>query len=179
MGKKNFKDLYRRIKSEFGSVSCKTSYFCDKFNASSNYAGAIIYSIDGKFKWENQEGGKANGFKGRSFYIIIQCTDDWPVEHLKAAGQGRVHDYLLKNVMGIEYDQDRIACGGFAYVNGELRFSSVWLNGRSQTGAESDGNKMLSDLEKVLVTHCFEEYKKHGGNHAFSVPSCIDRILSN
>lgn len=124
------------------------------------------------------EGGKASGYKGRSFYIIIQCTDGWPEEHLKAAGQGRVHDYLLRNVLGINFDQDRIACGGFAYVNGQLKFSSIWLNSRDQSGVKSDGNKMLSDAEKTLVIYCFNEYKRHGKNHTFEIPSHIDQSLS-
>ncbi len=204
MGKKNFKDLYKRIKREHGTITCKTSYFCDNFNATRDYAGAIIYAIDGKFTWKNHgkneifdssewdsvsndtflviyliEGGKANGYGGKSFYIIIQCTNEWPADCRKAAGQGRVHDYLLKNVMGIEYDQDRIACGGFAYVNGELKFSSIWLNGRNQTDAESDGDKMLSEPEKILAIFCFNEYIRHGRNHKFEVPSLVDRALSN
>ncbi|CAF1253092.1 unnamed protein product [Adineta steineri] len=144
--------MYQCIKRKLGTVTCKISYFCDEFDESKNYAGAIIYSIDGEYEWKNKEGGKANGFKGRSFYLIIQCTNDWPESYLKEAGKGRVHDYLLKNVLGIDYNQKRIACGGFAYVNGELKFSSIWLNRINQTGAESDGDKMLSEPEKDLIS---------------------------
>ena len=97
---------------------------------------------------------------------------------MKAAGQGRVHDYLLKNVLGIDYVRNRIACGGFAYVNGELKFSSIWLNQANQTGAETDGSKYLSATEKILVAYCFNEYREHGRNHQFSIPSSIDRLLS-
>ncbi|CAF4199068.1 unnamed protein product [Adineta steineri] len=147
--------MYQCIKRKLGTVTCKISHFSDdfdEFDEEKNYAGAIISSIDGKYEWKNEAvGGKANGFKGRSFYLIIQCTDDWPESCLKAAGEGRVHDYLLKNVLGINYDQDRIACGGFAYFQGKLKFSSVWLNANDQIGAETDENEMLSEPEKDLV----------------------------
>ena len=92
-------------------------------------------------------------------------------------GQGTVHDYLLKNVLGIESDQNRIACGGFAYLFGELRFSSVWLNGTSQFAAETDGSRYLSDPEKILVNYCWEEYIKHGASHVFTIPFFIDQQL--
>ncbi|CAF4746656.1 unnamed protein product, partial [Rotaria socialis] len=162
MGKKNFKDLYRRVKGEHGNVTCEISVFSDNFNPLLRYAGVIIYSIDGKFEWENygehieDTGGKAYGRRGRSFYIIIQCTDNWSDDYYKPVGQGTVHDYLLKNVMGIESDQKRIACGGFAYLFHELKFSSIWLNGTDQTDAESDGDRYLSDSEKILVAYCWE-----------------------
>ncbi len=47
MGKKDFKKIYRSIKNDLGSVTCKTSYFCDNFKSNCNYAGVIIYAIDG------------------------------------------------------------------------------------------------------------------------------------
>ena len=53
MGKYHFKDLYRRIRREHGTVSCEVSVFSDNFNPLRNYAGVIIYAIDGKFEWEN------------------------------------------------------------------------------------------------------------------------------
>ncbi|CAF4666997.1 unnamed protein product [Rotaria socialis] len=165
------------MKEEMGTVTCRISQFSDEFYSCNNYAGAIIYGIDGQFQWQNLESGQAYGYKGRSFYIIIQCTDNWPEENLKAAGQGRVQDYLLKNVLGIDYDQDRVACGGFSYVDGELKFSSVWLNARNQTGAESDGSKYLSDLEVDLVKFCFDQYKEYGASHMFELSWAIDENL--
>ncbi|CAF4553118.1 unnamed protein product, partial [Rotaria socialis] len=139
MGKRNFKDIYRRMKREHVTVTCEISIFSDQFNPSRRYAGVIIYAIDGKFEWENRDGGKDCGRRRRSFYIIIQSTDNWLEDYYKPAGQGAVHDYLLTNVLGIESAQKRIACGGFAYLHQELQFSSISLNGRDQTGAESDG----------------------------------------
>jgi hypothetical protein len=54
MGKKDFKGLYRSIKRNLGDdITCKTSYFCDNFDPKLNYAGVIIYAIDGNGKWEN------------------------------------------------------------------------------------------------------------------------------
>ncbi len=45
-----------------------------------------------------------------------------------------IHHYLIKRTFGIEYDQDIVCCGGFAYHKGnkdayrKLKYSSVWLN---------------------------------------------------
>lgn len=123
------------------------------------------------------EGGRAYGSRGRGFYVIIQCTDDWPEEYYRSTGQGTVHYYLLRNVMGIEPDAARIACGGFAYLMGDLRFSSISLNSTDQFGAESDGSKYLSDPEEVLVRYCWQQYKMYGPHQRFSIPISIDQLL--
>jgi hypothetical protein len=80
MGKRNFQEIYKQIEAEMlrnsSKVTGKISYYgSDKFNPKKNYAGMIIYAIDGKFEWQNS-GGQAKGHKGRSFYVIIQCTDE-------------------------------------------------------------------------------------------------------
>lgn len=53
MGKRNFKDLYRRVKWEHGVVDCEISVFSDKYDPLCNYAGVIIYAMNGKFDWVN------------------------------------------------------------------------------------------------------------------------------
>jgi hypothetical protein len=74
--------------------------------------------------------GRAKGYKGRSFYVVIQCTNNWPNEAFKRAGKVMVHDHIIKNVLGIEYDQTnkneqrRVCCGGFAYHEKKLKISS-------------------------------------------------------
>lgn len=79
----------------------------------------------------------------------------------------------------MESDQKRIACGGFAYLFGELRFSSISLNGTDQTDGPTDGSRYLSEPEKILVTYCWDEYKKHGAQHVFPIPCSIDQLLLN
>jgi len=183
MGKKDFRKLYRRIKSELGEISCKISYFSDDFDSNKNYAGIIVYAIDGKFRWVNKS-GKAKGYNGRSFYIIIRCTDDYDEDKKRNAGQGMVHHYPLEDTLGYEIDKDRVCCGGFAYHKRKLKFSSIWLNQNTQNGIngedwETDDNKQLSKPEKVLVEYCFEQYKKKGKHSIFKIPDDIDRkILS-
>jgi hypothetical protein len=44
-------------------------------------------------------------------------------------------------------------------------------------GCKTDGEKNLSNLERVLVEYCFEEYKKNGTDHVFKIPNHIDRQL--
>lgn len=176
-GKKNFNQLYKRIKSELKEITCKISAYSDEFEEGKNYAGMIVYSLDDQFKWRNDK-GRARGQNGRSFYIVIQCTDEWPSEVFKEAKQGRVHDYLIRNTLGIEYNQKIVCCGGFSYHDRKLKHSSVWLNGVDQKGSRTDGSKYLSDSEKVLVEYCFEKYKELGINKVFELPERIDRLLS-
>ena len=51
--------------------------------------------------------------------------------------------------MGIENTENRVACGGFAYLLGGLRLTSIALNSMNQIGAESDGSRYLSDPERI------------------------------
>ena len=69
MGKKNFKDLYRRIKREHQTVICEISAFSDKFNPLRKYAGVIIYGIDGKFEWENHGEHEVVYIQQRCIYL--------------------------------------------------------------------------------------------------------------
>lgn len=184
MGKQNFESFYRTIKSELdGKTTGKISYYSDKFESGKSYAGAIIYAIDGEFKWKN-ESGRAKGQNCRSFYVIIQCTDNWPEEAKnRARGSGLVHDYLIKNVLGIEHSEEiqgkkRICCGGFSYCDGKLKFSSIWLNQTNQWGCNTDGEKYLSDVERLLIKYCFEQWKNNGIHHIFEIPNSLDSQLS-
>lgn len=79
--------------------------------------------------------------------------------------------------MGFDSEHKRISCGGFAYLFGELRFSSVWLNGTDQLHGETDGDRYLSQPEKILVNYCWEEYKRNGVNRFFSIPDFIDEDI--
>ncbi|KAF0465764.1 hypothetical protein F8M41_026211 [Gigaspora margarita] len=177
MGKENFRKLYKRIKSELGDINCKISHFSDKFDESKSYAGMIVYAIDGKFTWKNT-GGKASGHEGKSFYIIIQCTNHWPSEAYRDGG-GLVHHYLVKNTLGYDYNQDIVCCGGFSYHKNRLKFNSSWLNGKDQKGCRSNGLRHLSDPEQILIEYSFEQYKKYGKDHIFKIPRYIEKQITN
>ena len=176
MGKKNFKEIYQKAVEHNGSDSCKISYFSDTYNKDSNFAGMIVYSIDGKYSWRNNA-GLAKGFNGRSFYVVIQCTDEWPDEQKKDAGQGRVHDYLIKNTFGFEFQQAVVCCGGFAILKGEKKYSSVWLNKRHQKNGESDDSHYLSQYEEQLVSCCIDIWKEKGKHHIFQFPENVSQHL--
>ena len=53
MGRDDFAKLYKECKLECGEITGKISYFSDNFEANKNYAGIIVYKIDGKCKWKN------------------------------------------------------------------------------------------------------------------------------
>ena len=46
-------------------------------------------------------------------YMMIKNTDKWSSQDFKAAGQGRVHDKMYREVLGCDYSENRSACGGF------------------------------------------------------------------
>jgi len=170
---------YKECKQEVGGdITVKISFFSDKFDKNKNYAGMIVYKIDNKCNWLNQ-GGKAKGWKGRSFYVAIQSTMDWPDEEQKEAGEGRVHSYLVKNVLGQNHGDHNVACAGFAFHNGELKYSSIWLNKNDQTGGKTDGSKYLSAGETILAKYIFEEWKKKGVHVVLDIPSGIEKAILN
>ncbi len=71
MGKKDFGAIYRDCKKEVGGeISCKISYYSDKFEANKDFGAVIIYKRNDQCKWKNNK-GKLRGHSGRSFYVII------------------------------------------------------------------------------------------------------------
>lgn len=174
MGKKNFANFYREMRSNLGSKpKCKISYYSDDFYPNKNYVGAIVYSVDKNFSWKNEDGILKNQ-KGRSLYFIVQCVDDWPREILQDAHNGSLQKYLIKKNFGIDPQSGRVCCSGFSYHEGQLKFNSQWLNGIDQNHCKSDGLRSLNSSEKELVQHCFSQYRQYGKNHLFEVTSELD-----
>eukprot|EP00803_Ostreobium_quekettii_P001626 evm.model.scf_933.7 EVM.evm.TU.scf_933.7 scf_933:29208-29373(-) len=55
MGKKCFEELYKRCKAQVGGeITLKYSNFCDAYVEGKNYAGVVVYMVDGSAKWMNQ-----------------------------------------------------------------------------------------------------------------------------
>eukprot|EP01084_Bolivina_argentea_P134514 237258_1 len=177
MGKKDFGGIYKAAKNEFGAMTLKISLFSDDYENGKNYAGLIIYKIDGKVRWKNP-GGKCGGYSCRSGYIIIMCTDNYPSDAYKRAGQGLIHDYLIKASIGIEYSQDRVCCSGFGYHNNKLSFSSAWLNGRNQNGGQSDGKSNLSYKEQKLVEYAWQQFKIKKRGAVMQIPQWLNNTLT-
>lgn len=176
-GKKNFGQFYRRMRNVLGGKpTCKISGHSDDFDEDKDYAGMIVYAIDNEFSWTN-ESGSLEGYNGKALYVIIQCTDDWPDDVLRDVGNGRVHHYLIENTLGYEYGQDIVCCGGFSYHEGELKYSSIWLNARNQKGCKTNGSKYLNKVEKKLVKYCFKKYQEKGPGGVFEIPGWLDNEL--
>jgi len=173
MGKKNFSSLYKQSRDELGNATLKVSSLCDAYNPSGNYAGLIVYHHGGKFKWKNTK-GVAKGYNCRSFYILIQCTDEWKASDFRRAGQGYVHDKVYTDVFGCSFQKGQTCCGGFAVMRGVTKCSSSWLNDQSSCKTsrswKSDGNKDLSYGERTLVELGIEAWKRHGSDQVASIP---------
>lgn len=184
MGKRNFKHIYQAAARDLGQRPIKLSAFCDSFHPENNYAGIIIYHSYGRFQWQQRPcQGIAAGHRGRAFYVLILCTDDWPDHALKEAGQGRVHDYLYRKYFNMEYSYGQTCCGGFSVLEGSNKYSSIWLN--QQRGKvkgkswQSDGDKYLSGHERELVDIAIREWKGGGVGKVVQVPNWLHAKLSN
>eukprot|EP00611_Tribonema_gayanum_P004891 TRINITY_DN14120_c0_g1_i1.p1 TRINITY_DN14120_c0_g1~~TRINITY_DN14120_c0_g1_i1.p1 ORF type:complete len:348 (+),score=114.80 TRINITY_DN14120_c0_g1_i1:150-1193(+) len=167
MGKLNFHELYQAAKEARGSdFALKLSFYCDLYRPDGCFAGLIVYHKDDSHEW--QQLGHKGGFKGKSMYVIIQDTTNWHQDEFKNAGQGKVHDALYRHLLNEDFRGQTACCGGFAVVQGTVKFSSVWLNMSAQRRPglahpwDTDGDKMLSDGERALVcaaiTHWVTEW---------------------
>lgn len=184
MGKSNFEQIYQDASQFLGErPTVKLSSFCDHFSPKCNYAGMIIYHSYGSYRWKQRPGqGVAAGYRGRSFYVLIMCTDSWPAEALRAAGEGRVHDYLYQQYFNMAYSNKRSCCAGFAVLKGESVYSSVYLNNQSGRVKgltwSSDGSKYMSQPEKELVAAAVSAWKSRGPGVVAKVPDSLHYRLA-
>ena len=167
-GRSDFSGLCRRIKNDLGdnNLTCRITCDSDNFYSWKNYAGVIIYAVDGNFRWVF-----SNNRIGRSFSMIIKSTDGWGNDRM--IGGSLFHGSIIKDELGVDigYNRNAVCCGGFTYRNGELKFDSHALNSVNQIGCSSDGSSELSYYEKRLVEYCFNEYKANGPGSMISIPS--------
>jgi hypothetical protein len=187
MGKTDFADIYCAAKRALGGTpSVKISAYSDAFEDGADFAGLILYHKNDSFAWRHTD-GKAAGHRARTFYVIIQRTDKWPKSAFKRAGEGKVHDYLFKNLTGEEYRDKTACCGGFALLpaRGEgTVYSSVWLNmSESPAGYSnswgSDGSKQMCEEEQQVVDFSVKQWKAGGPNTLHRVPGWLDSWLTS
>ena len=172
MGKKNFEDIIDAAqRSQGGKLSAKISGFSHPYSPTGKFAGLIVYHKDGQHIWQQEATAATHNYRGRTFYVVIQDTSRWPPDReVRARGQGLVHDYILMRNIGINHSSEgnRVCCGGFAVIEGTVKYSSIWLNKTSGdcNGQrwESDGNKNMSSLERHIIDIVVREWKKHGVN---------------
>jgi len=176
MGKKNFSSThYLPAKRALGGrPTVKISYFSDNYKPQGKFAGVIMYHWRGQFQWQNEH----LNWDGRAFYVAILDTSKWPQNAFRRAGQGMVHDYIFKQTFGEQFQHNTASVGGFAVVDGQPRFSSMWLN-TNQYCRYSDGDKYLSEQEQALVGFAVREWMKHGTHHVASIPDWLDQKLSS
>ena len=184
MGKKEFPRLYRKACKALGTKkgSIKISNFCDTYDPKKNYAGIILYHHNGRFRWRNTK-GVAKGYNCQSFYVHIQCTDNWTPDAFSRAGQGFVHDKMYQDMFGQSYKEKMTCCGGFAILKGVVKYSSTWLNNQSSDATaslqwKSDGNKQMSTGEKKIVKFAIDTWKQRGANKVAIVPDSVHESLA-
>ena len=184
MGKKGFARIYCKIRKKLGladdqQCTIKLSTFCDKYSPRKKYAGIIIYHHDGEVKWVNQQ-GVAKGYRCRSFYVLIKCTDKWEEGDFRRAGSGMVHDKMYKDMFGQSFEGRVTCCGGFAIMQGVPKYSSWWLNDQAsfKKGTKwswsSDGKKDLSPGEIEIVDAAIQAWKLSGSGTVIDVPEDTD-----
>ena len=102
MGKDNFDEIYLQACHELlpAQPSIKVSFYSDDYDPNMNYAGIILYSHKGAFKWKHQYGSIASGENCRFLYVYIKCTDSWSGNDFKRAGEGMVHENVRRHSWG-------------------------------------------------------------------------------
>lgn len=183
-GKRYFYELYRKIRNKLGWPTIKISCDSDAYRNEEdyNYACAMIYAMNGEFKWENLR-GDACGRNGKSFYVIIKITNFWPSGSQRPRGAGMVHHYLIEKALGYEIDNSNFVCGaGFAWNNKEFRATSYYMNQYNQNWSfcENDtSSDQLSEYEEKIARFIWEKYKECNGDFSktYYIPDDIDRAL--
>lgn len=75
MGKQAFADIYVSVgNAQARRPVIQGSAFCDRYKSTSNYAGMIIYHMNGSHTWQHNV-GICRGTPGTSFYVLILSTD--------------------------------------------------------------------------------------------------------
>ena len=94
-----------------------------------------------------------------------------------------MHDYLYRQYFNMEWCDGKTCCGGFAVLQGETRYSSVWLNCQKGTVGhlswDTDGNKMLSTAEQALVNEAILAWKQRGRGEVVGVPDHLHHWCMN
>jgi len=137
-----------------------------------------MYSWKGQFQWYNAH----KGYKGRCLYVALLDTSKWPAEAFRRAGQGMVHDYMFKQTFGEDFQSNTASVGGFAVIDGQIRYSSIWLNTKENTSYPnkwySDGSQYLSQGEQELVSFAVQQWMNHGPHKVYEIPGWLDQRLS-
>jgi hypothetical protein len=179
MGKKDFKNTHYKMMCETVGQrpKIKISGSSNKWDRTKKFAGLIIYSRRGKFNWWNP---KLN-YKGRALHVTLLDTSLWPRDAFRAAGQGMVHNYIFSRILGENFEDNTCSVGGFAVMEGVTKYSSAWLNTKSNSRYEhkwqADGSNELSNPEKELINFAVEQWKVHGPNSIIDIDDRLHKRL--
>lgn len=114
-------------------LSCKS----DKFDGTKDMVGMALWSYKGKDDWN------INGIHCKSGYVYLRTTES--IEHI-SSNAGIVHGKLYKSLF--HCDPEGIIATGFAFQNGEWKFSSATFN----VGTEyHDGDRKASSEERSMI----------------------------
>ena len=101
-------------------ISCKS----DAYQGTDYcYAGVIIYSCDGKSKWQT-----ANGTRCKSGYVVIMDTSTKEVKKYQGKSPGLVHGAVYRSAFGEECTERDVNAEGFSVMNGEFKINSGVFN---------------------------------------------------
>ena len=150
---------YQKINTFHFSTCCDT---IDKYN---DYAGIVVWGNGSVTKTSFQHGIRPG-------YIFIKKSDEYLDK--SRAGQGLVHDGMIKGLFPIAKDDEAwtklykdkaVILGGFSIRKGRLKTSSIWLNSgkerhfsnwscekcRSYQGHKRYGDKYMPGCEAYLL----------------------------
>ena len=135
-------------------ISCKS----DAYQGNDyRYAGVIIYSCDGKSKWQT-----ANGTRCKSGYLVIIDTSTKKVKKYQEKSPGLVHGAVYRSAFGEECTERKVNAEGFSVMNGEFKINSGVFN-PAQDGYH-DNKKYMHKLSARYIKKVVDKWMEAADN---------------
>ena len=149
-------------------ISSKSDIFRGK---ASSYAGFIVYSRDGKSRWET-----ANGTRCESGYLVIMETESEKIKMLRqqTGNQGEIHYAIYRSAFGEQCAAENLDAEGFFVINGAFEKHPAVFR---QVEEGFHGNKrhmramLASCIDKVV------QYWMNAGEHFYL--RCRDFVVED
>ena len=121
------------------------------------YAGVIIYSCDGKSKWQT-----ANGTRCESGYLVIMDTSTEKVKKYQRQSPGLVHGAVYRSAFGEECTKRVVNAEGFSVMNGKFKINSGVFN--PAPDGYHDDKRSMHQLSARCIKKVVEKWMEAADN---------------
>ena len=156
------------------SFSVETIHISSKSDAYQGtdygYAGAIIYSCDGKSEWQT-----ANGTRCKSGYVVIMDTRTEKVKKYQEKSPGLVHGAVYRSAFGEECTARHVNAEGFSVLKGEFKINSSVFN-PAKDGYHDD-KRCMHPVSARCIRKVIEFWKNAGKDYHSSRNFAVKDLL--